>query len=38
MGIGIGHARQNTLQVLKNKIPDLEAKGYVFEFASRIVK
>ena len=38
MGIGIGHARQNTLQVLKNKIPELEAKGYVFEFASRIVK
>ena len=35
--LGIGHARPNTLEVLKNEIPKLLAEGFQFEFASNIV-
>ena len=36
--LGIGHARPNTLAVLKKEIPDLLARGFQFEFASQNVK
>ena len=35
--LGIGHARPNTLEVLKNEIPKLLVEGFQFEFASNIV-
>jgi len=35
--LGIGHARANTLEVLKNEIPGLLAEGFQFKFASNIV-
>jgi len=35
--LGIGHARPNTLEVLKNEIPGLLAEGFQFKFASNIV-
>ena len=38
IALGIGHARPNTLAVLKKEIPDLLAKGFQFEFASQNVK
>ena len=37
MAVGIGHARPNTLKVLKGEIPNLLAAGFQFEFASRVV-
>jgi len=35
--IGIGHARQKTLNVLKQHIPELQKKGYKFEFVSKML-
>ncbi|MEA1882324.1 MAG: divergent polysaccharide deacetylase family protein [Candidatus Marinimicrobia bacterium] len=35
--LGIGHARPNTLKVLKKEIPHLLDEGFQFEFASQIV-
>jgi len=35
--LGIGHARPNTLEVLKREIPGLLEAGFQFEFASQIV-
>ena len=37
IGIGIGHARPNTLKVLETKIPELLKAGYKFEFGSYAV-
>ena len=37
LGIGIGHARPNTLKVLQDKIPELLKVGYKFEFVSNAV-
>ena len=37
LGIGIGHARPNTLKVLQDKIPELLKVGYKFEFVSYAV-
>ena len=37
LGIGIGHARPNTLKVLQYKIPELLKVGYKFEFGSNAV-
>ena len=37
MAVGIGHAKPNTLKVLKDEIPNLLAAGFQFEFASRVV-
>jgi len=36
--IGIGHAKQTTLEVIKREIPRLKAQGYVFSFASTAVE
>jgi hypothetical protein len=35
--LGIGHAKPNTLEVLKREIPVLIEAGFQFEFASQIV-
>ena len=37
LGIGIGHARPNTLKVLQDKVPELLKVGYKFEFVSNAV-
>ena len=37
LGIGIGHAKPNTLKVLQDKIPELLKAGYKFEFGSYAV-
>ena len=37
LGIGIGHAKPNTLKVLQDKIPELLKAGYKFEFSSYAV-
>ena len=37
LGIGIGHARPNTLKVLQDKIPELLKVGYKFELVSNAV-
>ncbi len=37
MAVGIGHAKPNTLQVLKERIPILLDEGFQFEFASKVV-
>lgn len=37
LGIGIGHAKPNTLKVLQDKIPELLKVGYKFEFGSNAV-
>lgn len=36
--VGIGHDRKNTLEVLKEVIPQLEKEGYKFVFVSDLVK
>ena len=38
MAVGIGHARPNTLAVLKKEIPELLTEGFKFEFVSQHVK
>ena len=38
MAVGIGHARPNTLAVLKKEIPELLVEGFKFEFVSQHVK
>ena len=37
MAVGIGHAKLNTLEVLKTQIPVLLNAGFKFQFASQIV-
>ena len=37
VAIAIGHAKSNTLKVLKDAIPELVKDGYEFEFASQVV-
>ena len=37
VAIAIGHAKSNTLKVLKDAIPQLVNDGYEFEFASQVV-
>ena len=37
VAIAIGHAKSNTLKVLKDAIPQLINDGYEFEFASQVV-
>jgi polysaccharide deacetylase 2 family uncharacterized protein YibQ len=36
--IGIGHDRRNTLQVLKEVMPEIEKEGYKFVFVSELVR
>ena len=38
IAIGIGHAKPNTLEVLKQRIPMLVNEGFQFEFASKVVE
>ena len=38
VAVGLGHARKNTLSVIEKVVPDLLDKGFVFQFASQIVK
>lgn len=38
VAVGLGHARKNTLTVIEKVIPDLLDKGFVFQFASQVVK
>ena len=38
VAVGLGHARKNTLFVLEKVVPDLLDKGFVFQFASQVVK
>ncbi|NQV37343.1 MAG: divergent polysaccharide deacetylase family protein [Candidatus Marinimicrobia bacterium] len=38
VAVGIGHAKQATLSVLQNDIPELKKAGYTFEFASKVVR
>ena len=35
--IGIGHVKQNTLDVLRKQIPELKRKGFKFEFVSNML-
>ena len=35
--IGIGHVKLKTLHVLEEEIPRLQAKGFVFEFVSKML-
>jgi len=37
IAIGIGHVKPQTLAVLRREIPDLQKKGFRFEFVSRLV-
>ena len=37
IAIGIGHVKPQTLAVLQREIPDLQKKGFRFEFVSRLV-
>jgi|TARA_B100001079_G_scaffold37156_1_gene28503 hypothetical protein len=37
VAVAIGHARPNTLKVLKDAIPQLISDGYEFEFGSKVV-
>ena len=37
VAIAIGHARPNTLKVLKDAIPQLISDGFKFEFGSKVV-
>ena len=34
LGVGIGHAKRNTFEVLKEEIPKLKEHGFKFQFAS----
>ena len=36
--VGLGHARKNTLAVIEKVVPGLLDKGFVFQFASQVVK
>lgn len=36
--IGIGHDKKNTLEILKESMPELEKEGYKFVFVSELVK
>lgn len=36
--VGLGHARKNTLSVIVKVVPGLLDKGFVFQFASQVVK
>ena len=36
--VGLGHARKNTLSVIEKVVPGLLDKGFVFQFASQVVK
>ena len=36
--VGLGHARKNTLAVIEKVVPDLLDRGFVFQFASKVVK
>ena len=38
VAVGLGHARKNTLAVREKVVPDLLDKGFVFQFASQVVK
>ena len=38
VAVGLGHARKNTLSVIEKVVPDLLDKGFVFKFASQVVK
>jgi len=38
LGVGIGHAKTNTLEVLKQEIPRLKEHGFKFQFASFAVE
>ena len=38
VAVGLGHARKNTLYVIEKVVPGLLDKGFVFQFASQIVK
>ena len=38
VAVGLGHARKNTLSILEKVVPDLLDKGFVFQFASQVVK
>ena len=37
IAIGIGHVKPQTLAVLKKHIPELQQKGFKFEFVSKLV-
>ena len=37
IAIGIGHVKPHTLAVLQREIPDLQKKGFRFEFVSKLV-
>ena len=37
LAIGIGHVKPQTLAVLKKQIPELQKKGFKFEFVSKLV-
>ena len=38
LGVGIGHAKLNTFEVLKEEIPKLKEHGFKFQFASFAVE
>ena len=38
LAVGIGHAKTNTLKVLKQEIPRLKEHGFKFQFASFAVE
>ena len=38
VAVGLGHARKNTLSVIEKVVPSLLDKGFVFQFASQVVK
>ena len=38
VAVGLGHARKNTLAAIEKVVPDLLDKGFVFQFASQVVK
>ena len=38
VAVGLGHARKNTLSAIEKVVPNLLDKGFVFQFASQVVK